>query len=54
MKRVPPSKQIRQEIFLLLSDGVKGDIDLVCELMKKGVQFLLQEALEQEVTDHLG
>jgi putative transposase len=54
MKRVPPSKQIRQEISSLLSDGVKGDIDLVAELMKKGVQFLLQDALEQEVTDHLG
>jgi transposase-like protein len=38
----------------LLSDGVKGDIDLVAELMKKGVQFLSQDALEQEVTDHLG
>jgi putative transposase len=38
----------------LLSDGVKGNVGLVAELMKKGVQFLLQEALEQEVTDHLG
>ena len=54
MKRIPPSKQIKQEISSLLSQGVKEEINLLNELVKKGVQHLLQEALEQEVTDHLG
>jgi len=54
MKKVPPSEQIRQEISLLLSQGLSGEVNILTELMKKGVQRLLQEALEQEVTDHLG
>ena len=54
MKKIPPSEQIRQEISSLLSQGVSGEVNILTELMKKGVQRLLQEALEQEVTDHLG
>ncbi len=54
MKRIPPSKQIRQEISSLLSEGIKGEVNILAELVKKGVQHLLQEALKQEVTDHLG
>ena len=54
MKRIPPSQQIRQEISSLLSEGIKGEENILTELVKKGVQHLLQEALEQEVTDHLG
>jgi hypothetical protein len=54
MKRVPPSEQIRQEISCLLSQGVSGEVNILTELVKKEVQRLLQEALEQEVTNHLG
>jgi transposase-like protein len=54
MKKVPPSEQIRQEISSLLSQDLPGEVNILTELMKKGVQRLLQEALEQEVTDHLG
>jgi transposase-like protein len=54
MKRIPPSQQIRQEISSLLSEGIRGEGNILTELVKKGVQHLLQEALEQEVTDHLG
>jgi putative transposase len=54
MKKVPPSEQIRQEISSLFSQGLSGEVNILTELMKKGVQRLLQEALEQEVTDHLG
>jgi putative transposase len=54
MKRVPPSEQIRQEISSLLSEGRKGDGNLLTELVTKAVQRVLQEALEQELTDHLG
>jgi putative transposase len=54
MKRVPPSEQIRQEISSLLSEGLKGEGNLLTELVTKAVQRVLQEALEQELTDHLG
>ena len=54
MKRVPPSEQIKQEISSLLSEGLKGDGNLLTELVTKAVQRVLQEALEQELTDHLG
>jgi len=54
MKRVPPSEQIRQEISSLFSEGIKGDGNLLTELVSKAVQRVLQEALEQELTDHLG
>lgn len=54
MKRIPPSKQMKQEISSLFSQGVKEEINLLNELGKKWVQYLLQEALEQEVTDYLG
>jgi putative transposase len=54
VKRIPPSQQIRQEISSLLSEGIKREekhFDITGE--QRG-QHLLQEALEQEVTDHLG
>jgi|WetSurSiteA1Bulk_404760.scaffolds.fasta_scaffold30599_1 putative transposase len=54
MKRIPPSTQIRQEISSLLTQGTQEGVNLLAELMKKGLQHVLQEALEQEVTDHLG
>lgn len=54
MKRIPPSQQIRQEISSLLSEGIKGEVSILTQLVNKGVQRLLQEALEQEATDYLG
>jgi len=54
MKKIPPSEQVRQEISSLLSKGTKADTDLFTELIRKSIQRVIQEALEQEVTDHLG
>ncbi len=54
MKRVPPSEQIRQEISSLLSQGAKGNENLLTELMRKSLQRVIQEVLEQEMTDYLG
>jgi transposase-like protein len=54
MKTIPPSKQMKQEISSLLSQEVKEEINFLNELVEKRVQHLLQEALKQEVTDHLG
>jgi hypothetical protein len=53
MQRALPSKQIGQKTASLLSHGVKGDINLVAELMKEGVQVIFREALEQDVPGHL-
>src|SRR5512135_1458197 len=54
MKRIPPSERISQEISCLLSEGIGGDANILKELVTKAVQRVLQEAVEQEVTDHLG
>jgi hypothetical protein len=47
MKKISPSKLIEQKISSLLSRGLSGDVSILTELVKKGVQRLLQEALEQ-------
>lgn len=54
MKKIPPSEQVRQEICSLLSNGTKAETNLLSELLRKSIQRVIQEALEQEVTDHLG
>lgn len=54
MRRIPPSARVRQQIQELLEKGVEGSTDLVQMFMRLGVERLLQELLEQEVTDYLG
>ena len=54
MKRIPPSEQISQEISFWLSEGIRDDANILKGLVTKAVQRVLQEAVEQEVTDHLG
>ena len=54
MRKIPPSEQIRQEISSLLTEGSPEETDILTQLVKKALQRVLQEALEQEVTDHLG
>jgi putative transposase len=54
MKRIAPSEQISQEISCLLSEGIRDDANILKELVSKALQRVLQEAVEQEVTDHLG
>jgi len=54
MKRVPLSEQVRQEISSLFSEGIKGEGNFLTERVSKVVRCVLQEALEQELTDHLG
>jgi len=38
----------------LLAEGIKGEGDPLTGLVTKAVERVLQEALEQELTDHLG
>jgi transposase-like protein len=55
MTRVPPSERIGKEIEELLNKGLQGDGgDLTSNLVRLGAQRLLQELLEQELTEFLG
>lgn len=53
MTRVPPSEKIREAIAALLADGQTGEADIASTLIRLGAQRVVQELLEQEVTDHL-
>ena len=55
MTRVPPSERIGKEIEELLSKGLlEHEGDLTSALVRLGAQRLLQELLEQELTEFLG
>jgi len=53
MTRVPPSQHIREAIAALLADGHEGEADIASVLIRRGAQRVVQELLEQEVSDHL-
>ena len=54
MQRIPPSQKIRQRINDLLNNGLEGEEDIMTHLFRLGAERLIQEILEQEVTDYLG
>lgn len=54
MKRIPPSQKIRYQINELLNQGLEGEEDVTTVIFRLGVERLVQEMLEQEVTDYLG
>ena len=54
MNRIPPWQQIRQEISSLLSEGIRGEVNILTEWVKKGVRTFCRKPFGQEVTDHLG
>jgi putative transposase len=54
MKRIPPSERIRKQINEILQGDWENEEDLITKLLHLGTQRIAQEALEQEVTDHLG
>ena len=52
MKKLPPSTKIRKELERILEKGsMEGN--LVSDFLKKGMQLMVQELLEAEVTEHL-
>jgi putative transposase len=53
MKRIPPSQQIVQKINELLNEGLDGEEDVKTLIIRLGAERLVQEMLEQEVTDYL-
>jgi len=54
MNRIPPSGRIQKKIEELLQGTWADQEEMVTKLLMLGAQRLAQEALEQEVTDHLG
>jgi putative transposase len=54
MKRIPPSQKIRHQIDQLLRGGPDGEEDVTTMVIRLGIERLVQEMLEQEVTDYLG
>jgi putative transposase len=54
MRKVPPSAMVREEINRTLAEGVNGEDDLLSTLVRLGLSYLVQQALEQEQEDFLG
>ena len=53
MKRIPAGEKMRKELEALLK-GVDSKELLLSEIFRKGTAIILQELLEQEVTEFLG
>jgi transposase-like protein len=53
MKRIPPSQQIGKKVNELLKQGLDGEDDITTVILRLGVERLVQEMVEQEVTDYL-
>lgn len=53
MDRIPPSQKIDKKLKELLNHGWKGEGDITTAIIHLGIERLVQELLEQEVTDYL-
>ena len=54
MRRIPPSERAREQAGRIFTDGVERDANIASELMKLGLQMLVQQGLEQEQADFIG
>jgi len=54
MHRIPPTERIRQRLDEVLSRGLDTEEDVAGVFFRLGVERLVQELLEQEVSDYLG
>jgi len=55
MSRIPRSEQFRQEWQEILTRGIKGEEEgLLDALIRNGARYMLQVAIEEEVTEFLG
>ncbi len=54
MRRVTPSRIVREEIGQLLAGGVEQGTNILSALADLGLRYVAQQALEQEQADHLG
>jgi len=54
MSRIPRSEQFRQEWQEILTCGINGEEGLLDALVRTGARYMLQVAIEEEVTEFLG
>ncbi len=54
MQRIPPSRKISHQITEMLNRGLAGEPDITSTILQLGMVRLLQELVEQEVSDYLG
>ena len=54
MRKIPPSERISNEISELLEKGSVETEDFLSMLLRKSVKKIIQETLEQEISDYLG
>ena len=53
MQMIPPSQKIRKKTEDLLDQGLDGDGDVTSLIVRLGIERVVQEMVEQEVTDYL-
>jgi putative transposase len=53
MNRIPPSQKIGKKTEALLKQGLDGDADVTGLVIRLGIERVVQEMVEQEVTDYL-
>jgi len=54
MQRIPPSRKISHQIREILNRGLEGEVDITSTILQLGMERLVQELVEQEVSDYLG
>jgi len=53
MNRVPPSQKIGKKFEQLINQGLDGEEDVTSMVVRLGIERVVQEMVEQEVTDYL-
>jgi transposase-like protein len=53
MHRVPPSQKIGKKVEQLMDEGLDGGEDVTSMVVRLGIERVVQEMVEQEVTDYL-
>jgi hypothetical protein len=53
MDRIPPSQKIRKMTEELWQQGLDGDAEVTSRVIRLGIERVVQEMVEKEVTDYL-
>lgn len=53
MHRIPPSQKIRKKTEELLKQGLDGEADVTSLVIRLGIKRVVQQMVQQEVTDYL-
>ena len=53
MQRIPPSQKIGKKFEQLMNQGLDGEEDVTSMVIRLGIERVVQEMVEQEVTDYL-